>query len=164
MGEAIAGLEVPVACWRTNLTSQVLRSSLLGVDKAHCRLGVARLLMWDAGLMMITPLLMIPSLLMMLPLLDLSHRRWDVGGLLLVGWLVRHTFLKQKRSTTDLLHTLKGLYMCENTYLRCVFSQCDEKHHKTQRQEISNHSAMWTVLYCIVNCVEIVQTWEPSNK
>ena len=62
MGEAIAGLEVPVACWRTNLTSQVLRSSLLGVDKAHCLLGVAQLLMWDAGLM-IHPLLMISLLL-----------------------------------------------------------------------------------------------------
>ena len=134
MGEAIAGLEVPVASWRTNLTSQVMRSSLLGDDKAHCLLGVVRLLMWDAGLMMMPSMLMIHSLLMMPSLLELSHRRWDVGGLLLVGWLVRHTFLKQKRSTTDLLHTLKGLYMCENTYLRCVFSQLF--HHKTQRQEI----------------------------
>ena len=116
MKEAIAGLEVPVASWRTNLTSQVLRSSLLGDDKAHCMLGVARLLMWDAGLMMMPSMLMVPSLL------ELSHRRWDVGGLLLllmVGWLVRHTFLEQKRSTTDLLHPIKGLYMCENTYLRC---------------------------------------------
>ena len=97
MGEAIAGLEVPVACWRTNLTSQVMRSSLLGVDKAHCRLGVACLLKRDAGLM-ISPLL---------------------EGRLVVGRLDRHTFLEEKRYTTDLLHSPnKGLYMCENPYLR----------------------------------------------
>ena len=156
MKEAIAGLEVPVASWRTNLTSQVMRSSLLGDDKAHCLLGVVRLLMWDAGLMMM------PSMLMIHSLLELSHRRWDVGGLLLVvvGWLVR--LFSNKSGLLLIYSTLKGLYMCENTYLRCVFSQLF--HHKTQRQEISNHSAMWTILYCIVNCVEIVQTWEPLKK